>query len=240
MKFLLSLIVSSVLFMQPVMTCAQFGGKAGIGGNAGTGGGASSTFGCPSGSGSCFDNFVGTSATSLPSHWSTWTNVDSTFWPCTLALTGSGTAQATVASSGAGCILSASSSNTFQAVIEGESGGTNTDKKICVNASLSPQHNGYCTDWSYPSGGYWSGAYIDKDLSGGIAYIACGATQCPIATSFTAKIVNVSGTISLYVNGAFVGSVTDTGTLITGGSPALEVTSSSNLADSAYGPVQDY
>lgn len=39
MKFLLSLIVSSVLFMQPVMACAQFGGKAGMGGKAGTGGG---------------------------------------------------------------------------------------------------------------------------------------------------------------------------------------------------------
>jgi hypothetical protein len=42
MKFLLSLIVSSMLFMQPVGACAQFGGKAGIGGKAGTGGGHSS------------------------------------------------------------------------------------------------------------------------------------------------------------------------------------------------------
>lgn len=42
MKFLLSLIVSSMLFMQPVGACAQFGGKAGIGGNAGVGGGPAS------------------------------------------------------------------------------------------------------------------------------------------------------------------------------------------------------
>jgi hypothetical protein len=42
-KFLLSLIVSSVLFMQPVKACAQFGGNAGIGGKAGTGGGPTSS-----------------------------------------------------------------------------------------------------------------------------------------------------------------------------------------------------
>lgn len=43
MKFLLSLIVSSLLVTQPVMTRAQFGGKAGIGGKAGVGGGPSAS-----------------------------------------------------------------------------------------------------------------------------------------------------------------------------------------------------
>jgi hypothetical protein len=42
-KFLLSLIVSSLLFVQPVASCAQFGGKAGMGGKAGTGGGPSAS-----------------------------------------------------------------------------------------------------------------------------------------------------------------------------------------------------
>jgi hypothetical protein len=161
------------------------------------------SFGCPAGSGSCFEDFAGSSGTSLSTHNSKWVRVAGSG-----TITTSGNSSAEIASTGiAEYSYSASTSETSQITIAPSSTIINYEKLACVRASaLAP---GYCLGFSSVSSGIYSNCYVMKNFS----YFATGGCGTVLAkASHTLRLV-ASGaspvTLSIYVDGVLKGTVTD-------------------------------
>jgi hypothetical protein len=189
---------------------------------------------CPTGSGSCVDNFTGTSGTSL-----------ATYNPAWVQVTGSGTAHTTGSDSAeiAGSYsaiyyYSGSASNISQIVVAPSSTTRSYEKMACVRSSSGV--DGYCVGFSAVSNGNYTACYVMKSYT----YLASGSCGTVSATaSHTLRLV-ASGTspvaLTVYVDGVQKATVTDSSSPYASGSPGFGIQGDGTPADSNVTEWQDY
>jgi hypothetical protein len=189
---------------------------------------------CPTGSGSCVDNFTGASGTSL-----------ATYNPAWVQVTGSGTAHTTGSDSAeiAGSYsaiyyYSGSTSNISQIVVAPSSATRSYEKMACVRSSSGV--DGYCVGFSAVSSGNYTACYVMKSYT----YLASGSCGTVSATaSHTLRLV-ASGTspvaLTVYVDGVQKATVTDSSSPYASGSPGFGIQGDGTPADSNVTEWQDY
>jgi hypothetical protein len=193
-----------------------------------------SLFGCPTGSGSCFDNFTGTSGTSLPTYNSSWVLAGGTN---AISTTGSNSAQIS-ASNSAVYYYSGSTSDTSQITAAPSSTTIGYEKLACVRVSSGIA--GYCVGFSAVSNGNYASCYVMKNFR----YL--GAASCgTIAANATHTLALVASgvstvTLSVYVDGVAKGTVTDSSSPYTITGSGFGLQGDGTPADSTVNEWQDY
>jgi len=190
--------------------------------------------GCPTGSGSCVDNFTGASGTLLPTYNSKWVLAAGTN---SIYTTGSDSAQIS-GTAGAVYYYSASTSDTSQITVAPSSITVNYEKLACVRVSSGV--SGYCVGFSAVSSGNYSTCYVMKNfkfLGGG----GCGTI--PASTTHTLGLVASGVTtvgLSVYVDGVLQGTLTDSSSPITIAGSGFGLQGDGTPADSTVNEWQDY
>jgi hypothetical protein len=189
---------------------------------------------CPSGSGSCSDNFTGASGASLATYNSKWVLVTGN---SPIYTTGSNSAE--IAATGiAEYYYSASTSETSQITVAPSSTTINYEKLACVR--VSPGVSGYCVGFSKVSGGNYATCYVMKDFGykggGGCAAVSAtvGHTLRLVASGTTTV------TLLVYVDGVLQGTVTDSSSPHTVAGSGFGLQGDGTPADSAVSEWQDY
>jgi hypothetical protein len=191
-------------------------------------------YGCPSGSGSCVDNFTGTSGMLLPTYNSMWVLAGGTN---SIYATGSNSAQIS-GSASAVYYYSASTSDTSQVTVAPSNTTTGYEKMACVRVSSGIA--GYCVGFSAVSNGNYSTCSVAKNfmyLGGG----SCGTVSA--TTSHTLGLV-ASGTstvtLSVYVDEVLQGTVTDNSSPYTVAGSGFGLQGDGTATDSTVNEWQDY
>ena len=191
-------------------------------------------FGCPSGSGSCVDNFTGASGTLLPAYNSMWVLAAGTN---SIYTTGSNSAQISGTAS-AVYYYSASSSDTSQIIVTPSSTTINYEKLACVRVSSGV--SGYCLGFSAVSSGNYVNCYVMKNFK----YLGIGGCgTIPATVSHTLRIVaSGSSTVSLsvYLDGTLQGTLTDSSSPITIAGSGFGLQGDGTPADSTVNEWQDF
>jgi subtilase family serine protease len=189
---------------------------------------------CPTGSGSCFDNFTGSAGAALPAYNSQWVLAGGTN---SIYTTGSGSAQVSGTAS-AVYYYSASISDTSQITIAPSSTTIGYEKLACVRVSSGIA--GYCVGFSAVSNGYYTNCYVMKNFRylGGAS---CG-TVSAIATHTLGLVASGTSTVSLtvYIDGVQMGTVTDSSSPYTVAGPGFGLQGDGIPADSTVNEWQDY
>ncbi|MGA3161761.1 MAG: chitobiase/beta-hexosaminidase C-terminal domain-containing protein [Terracidiphilus sp.] len=190
--------------------------------------------GCPTGSGSCVDNFTGASGTLLPTYNSKWVLASGTN---AIYTTGANSAQIS-GSASAVYYYSASTSDTSQITVAASSTTINYEKLVCVRVSSGI--SGYCVGFSAVSSGNYTNCYVMKNfkyLGGG----GCGTI--PATASHTLGLV-ASGittvSLSVYVDGVLKGTLTDSSSPNTIAGSGFGLEGDGTPADSTVDEWQDY
>jgi len=190
--------------------------------------------GCPSGSGSCFDTFNGSSGTQLPAYNSKWVLAAGTN---SIYTTGSNSAQISGTAS-AVYYYSSSTSDISQISVAPSAATIGYEKLACVRVSSGI--SGYCVGFSSASSGNYSNCYVMKDfkyLGGG----SCGTVSATV--SHTLALV-ASGTspvsLNVYLDGVLKGSVTDSANPHTVAGSGFGLQGDGTPADSTVTEWQDY
>jgi hypothetical protein len=192
------------------------------------------TFGCPSGSGSCFDNFTGTSGTLLPTYNSQWVLAGGTN---SIYTTGSDSAEIS-GSASAVYYYAGSSSNTSQITLAPSSATIGYEKLACVRVSSGIP--GYCVGFSAVSSGNYAACYVMKNfkyLGGG----SCGTVSATVSHTLALVASGTSTvTLSVYVDGVLKGTVTDSSSPYTVSGSGFGLQGDGTPADSTVNEWQDY
>jgi hypothetical protein len=165
--------------------------------------GANPTYGCSSGSGTCFDTFAGTSGTDLAIYNPNWSKISGSGVAFT---TGS---NATTIGSGLYAYYAylPSKSEASQITVDPSTSPDAYSRDACVR--MSSGIAGYCVGFGGVSNGFYSNCYIEK-AGQYVGNGSCGPVNS--TTSHTLALV-ASGTstvtLAVYVDGAYTGSVTD-------------------------------
>jgi hypothetical protein len=192
------------------------------------------TYGCLSGSGSCFDAFTGSSGTTLTSYNSAWVLAGGTNAVYT---TGSDSAQVSSYSSSI-YYYTGSTSDTSQITVSPSSTTIGYARLACVRVSAGVP--GYCVGFSAVSSGTYNACYVMKNFHflGGVS---CSAI--PATTSHTLRL-SASGsstvTLSIYVDGILEGTVADSSSPYTVAGSGFGLQGDGTPADSAVTRWQDY
>ncbi|MGD0802120.1 MAG: Ig-like domain repeat protein, partial [Terracidiphilus sp.] len=135
---------------------------------------------CPSGSGSCFDNFTGASGSLLPTYNVDWVLAGGTN---SISTTGSDSAEIS-GSNSAVYYYAASTSDTSQITVAASSTSTTYEKLACVRVSAGIP--GYCVGFGAASGGSYSACYVMKNFK----YLGTGScTAVTDTSSHTLRLV---------------------------------------------------
>jgi hypothetical protein len=192
------------------------------------------TFGCPSGSGSCFDNFTGTPGTLLPTYNSQWVLAGGTN---SIYTTGSDSAEIS-GSASAVYYYAGSSSNTSQITLAPSSATIGYEKLACVRVSSGIP--GYCVGFSAVSSGNYAACYVMKNfkyLGGG----SCGTVSATVSHTLALVASGTSTvTLSVYVDGVLKGTVTDSSSPYTVSGSGFGLQGDGTPADSTVNEWQDY
>jgi hypothetical protein len=195
---------------------------------------SSAIFGCPSGSGSCVDNFTGTSGTLLPTYNSLWTLAAGTN---SIYTTGNNTAQISGTAS-AVYYYNGSVSDTSQITLAPSSTTIGYAKLACVRVSSGI--GGYCIGFSAVSSGNYAACYVMKNFK----YLGTGSCGTVSATAAHTLGLVASGTspvtLSIYVDGVARGTVTDSSSPYTVARSGFGLQGEGTPADSAVNEWQDY
>jgi hypothetical protein len=190
--------------------------------------------GCPTGSGSCVDNFTGSSDTLLPTYNSKWTlagGINSTY------TTGSNSAEIS-GSASAVYYYAASISDTAQITLAPSSTTIGYEKLACVRVSAGVP--GYCVGFSAVSSGNYTACYVMKNFK----YLGGGNCGTVSATASHALTLIASGTstvtLSIYVDGVLKGTVTDSSSPYTVAGSGFGLQGDETPADSIVNEWQDY
>lgn len=184
-------------------------------------------------SGSCSDNFSGSSGTPLATHNSAWTDAypASGYVVANLQLTGSSTVEVTSAFGTGGAIYSTSTSDTSQAVYKAYS-DYSIFKAACVRITPGTT-SGYC--------------FYEQSTTSGIvtkngSFATGMAFSLPSGSDHTVK-VSASGTttviVTVTVDGGSPQTWTDTSSPLAAGHPGIEAGAGSTIADTQLGAWQD-
>jgi hypothetical protein len=189
---------------------------------------------CPTGSGSCFDNFTGPAGAALPAYNSSWVLAGGTNSAYT---TGSNSAQVSGNASSV-YYYSASTSDTSQITVAPSSTTIGYEKLACVRVSAGIP--GYCLGLSAVSNGNYTNCYVMKNfkyLNGG----NCG-TVSATATHTLALVASGTSpvTLSVYVDGVLKGTMTDSSSPITAAGSGFGMQGDGTSADSTVYEWQDY
>ncbi|MFY9853009.1 MAG: chitobiase/beta-hexosaminidase C-terminal domain-containing protein, partial [Terracidiphilus sp.] len=190
--------------------------------------------GCPSGSGSCFDNFTGTSGMLLPTYNSQWALAGGTN-----SIYTSGTDSAEISGSASAVYYYAGSrSNTSQITLAPSSTTIGYEKLACVRVSSGIP--GYCVGFSAVSSGNYSACYVMKNfkyLGGG----DCGTVSATVSHTLALVASGTSAvTLSIYVDGVLSGTVTDSSSPYTVAGSGFGMQGDGAPADSIVSEWQDY
>jgi len=190
--------------------------------------------GCPTGSGSCVDNFTGTSGTLLPAYNSLWVLAGGTN---SIYTTGSNGAQIS-ANANAVYYYSASTSDTSQITVAPSSTTISNAELACVRVSGSIA--GYCVGFSAVSSGNYSTCNVVKNFN----YLGAGSCGTVSATTSHTLGLVASGvstvTLSVYVDGVLQGTVTDNSSPYTVAGAGFGLQGDGTPADSTVNEWQDY
>jgi hypothetical protein len=190
--------------------------------------------GCPTGSGSCVDNFTGSSGTLLPTYNSKWTLAGGTN---SIYTTGSNSAEVSGAAS-AVYYYAASTSDTAQITLAPSNTTIGYEKLACVRVSAGVP--GYCAGFSSVSSGNYSACYVMKNfkyLGGG----NCGTISATVSHALTLVASGTSTvTLSIYVDGVLKGTVTDSSSPYTVSGSGFGLQGDGTPADSIVNEWQDY
>ncbi|MGD0293351.1 MAG: chitobiase/beta-hexosaminidase C-terminal domain-containing protein [Terracidiphilus sp.] len=190
--------------------------------------------GCPTGSGSCVDNFTGASGTALPTYNPKWVLAGGTN---SIYTTGSNSAQIS-ASASAVYYYSASSSDTSQITDAPSSTTIGYEKLACVRVSSGI--GGYCVGFSAVSSGNYTACYVMKNFK----YLGGGSCGTVSATATHTLGLVASGTstvtLSVYVDGVLKGTVTDSSYPYTVAGSGFGLEGDGTPADSTVNEWQDY
>ena len=190
--------------------------------------------GCPSGSGSCFDNFTGSSGTLLPTYNSQWVLAGGTN---SIYTTGSGSVEIS-GSASAVYYYAGSASNTSQITLAPSSATIGYEKLACVRVSAGIP--GYCVGFSAVSSGNYTACYVMKNfkyLGGG----NCGTVSATASHTLTLVASGTSTvTLSIYVDGVLKGTVTDNSSPYTVAGSGFGLQGDGAPADSIVNEWQDY
>jgi hypothetical protein len=190
--------------------------------------------GCPTGSGSCVDNFTGASGTLLPTYNSKWVLAGGTN---SIYTTGANSAQIS-ASASAVYYYTASTSDTSQITVAASNTTVNYEKLACVRVSSGV--SGYCVGFSAASSGNYTNCYVTKNskyLGGG----SCGtisATASHTLGLVASGVTTVS--LSVYVDGVLKGTLTDSSSPNTIAGSGFGLQGDGTPADSTVNEWQDY
>ncbi len=191
-------------------------------------------YGCPSGSGSCFDYFAGTSATLLPTYNSRWVLAAGTN---SISTTGSNSAQVSGTAS-AVYYYSASSSDISQITLAPSSTTIGYEKLACVRVSSG--NGGYCLGLSAVSSGNYTACYVMKNFR----YLGYGNCSAMAATTSHTLTLVASGTstvsLTIYVDGVSKGTITDSSSPYTVAGSGFGLQGDGTPADSTVNEWQDY
>jgi hypothetical protein len=192
------------------------------------------TIGCPTGSGSCVDNFTGSSGTLLPTYNSQWVLAGGTN---SIYTTGSDSAQIS-GSASAIYYYSASASDTSQITIAPSSTTRGYEMMACVRVSSGIA--GYCVGFSAVSSGNYSTCYVVKNFKyldwGGCGTVSATATHTlGLVASGTSTV-----TLSVYVDGVLQGSTSDSSSPYTVAGSGFGLQGEGTPADSTVNEWQDH
>jgi subtilase family serine protease len=189
---------------------------------------------CPSGSGSCFDNFTGSAGTALPVYNSSWVlagGINSAY------TTGSNSAQVSGSASSI-YYYSASTSDTSQITLAPSSTTIGYEKLVCVRVSAGIP--GYCVGFSAVSSGNYTNCYVMKNFK----YLGGGNCSTISATATHTLGLVASGTypvtLSVYVDGVLMGTLTDSSSPYTVAGSGFGLQGDGTPADSTVNEWQDY
>ena len=189
---------------------------------------------CPTGSGSCSDNFTGSSGTPLSAYNSMWVSAAGTG---AIYTTGADSAEIAGANYAA-YYYSGSVSDTSQITAAPSSTTISYEKLACVRVSSGTP--GYCVGFSAASNGNYTACYVMKNFRY-LGYGNCGTVSATV--SHTLRLV-ASGTstvtLSIYLDGVLKGTVTDSSTPLTVAGPGFGLIGDGTPADSAVTEWQDY
>jgi hypothetical protein len=192
------------------------------------------TVGCPSGSGSCFDNFTGSSGALLPTYNSKWVLAGGTN---SIYTTGYDSAEIS-SSASAVYYYSVSTSDTAQITLAPSSATIGYEKLACVRVSAGIP--GYCVGFSAVSSGNYSACYVMKNFK----YLAggnCGTISATVSHTLTLVASGTSTvTLSIYVDGVLKGTVTDSSSPYTVAGSGFGLQGDGTPADSIVNEWQDY
>ncbi len=189
---------------------------------------------CPTGSGSCSDNFTGSSGTPLSTYNSMWVSAAGTG---AIYTTGADSAEIAGANYAA-YYYSGSVSDTSQITAAPSSTTIGYEKLACVRVSSGVP--GYCVGFSAASNGNYTACYVMKNFRY-LGYGSCGTVSATV--SHTLRLV-ASGTstvtLSIYLDGVLKGTVTDSSSPLTVAGPGFGLIGDGTPADSAVTEWQDY
>jgi hypothetical protein len=189
---------------------------------------------CPTGSGSCVDNFTGASGMTLSAYNSQWVLAGGTG---TIYTTGSDSAEI-AGTSTAVYYYSSSSSETAQITAAPSSTAIGYEKLACVRVSAGIP--GYCVGFSAVSNGNYTACYVMK----GFKYLGGGNCGTVSASASHSLGLTASGTstvtLSVYLDGVLKGTVTDSSSPYTVVGSGFGLQGDGTPADSAVNEWQDH
>jgi hypothetical protein len=195
---------------------------------------SSASNGCPTGSGSCVDQFTGASGTTLSSYNSQWVLAGGTG---AIYTTGSDSAEI-AGTSTAVYYYTGSSSETSQITAAPSSATIGYEKLACVRVSAGIP--GYCVGFSAVSSGNYTACYVMKDFK----YLGGGNCGTVSATASHTLGLTASGTstvtLSVYLDGVLKGTVTDSSSPHTVAGSGFGLQGDGTPADSAVNEWQDH
>jgi hypothetical protein len=190
--------------------------------------------GCPSGSGTCVDNFTGSAGTALPTYNSRWVLAVGTN---SISTTGTNSAQVS-GSAGAVYYYNGSVSDSAQITVAPSSTTINYEKLACVRVSNGI--GGYCVGFSAVSSGNYTACYVMKNFKF-LGNGSCGTVSATATHTLGLVASGVSTvTLSVYVNGVLKGTVTDSSSPFTLAGSGFGLEGDGTPADSTVNEWQDY
>ena len=161
------------------------------------------TYGCTSGSGTCFETFAGAAGVDLAAYNPNWVRI-----------TGTGSAYTTGTNSAAipsgvyaYYAYAPSRSETSQITVDPSSSPSDYTRDACVR--ISPGVSGYCVGF----GGAYNGSYLNCDVEKDGQFVGNGSCGPVSATTSHTLAIVASGTstvkLSIYLDGVYTGSVAD-------------------------------
>jgi hypothetical protein len=189
---------------------------------------------CLTGSGSCSDNFTGTSGTLLSAYDSRWTLAAGTN---SISTTGSNSAQISGTAS-AVYSYTGSTSDTSQITVAPSSTTIGYEKLACVRVSSGIA--GYCVGFSAVSSGNYANCYVVKNMK----YLGGGSCGTVSATATHTLGLVASGTnpvsLSVYLDGVLQRTITDASSPYTVSGSGFGLQGDGTPADSTVTEWQDY